>query len=102
METWTPSDLKSKLDAQKDVFLKLAKPGCGVCKLSKPATDRLEAEFQQLQFGQINVADHPELLELAQTEVVPTFIVFWQGKKTKYEGFKGLEKLRDMVSNAVQ
>ena len=42
MEAWTPDDLKSHLDNGDKVFLKLWKKGCGICKLSNSATDRLE------------------------------------------------------------
>lgn len=104
MEAWTPDDLKTKLDHGEKVFLKLWKRGCGICKLSNSATDRMEQDNPHgLVFGKINVEDHPEMLELAGTNMLPSFFVFAdKQKKGMYTGFKGLEKLQDFVESALK
>ncbi len=102
MKNWTPEDLQTHLAAGDAVFLKLWKNGCGACKLSVPAVERLEAaNVHALVFGQISADDHPEILEIAETEVLPVFFVFaGKQQKGRFEGFKGLEKLKKMVDDA--
>ena len=103
MESWTPEELKKSLDNGEKVFLKLWKKGCGICKMSNSATDRMEkSNPHQLVFGKIDVGDHPEMLELAGTEVLPVFLVFAEKqKKGMYTGFKGLEKLQEFVDSSL-
>jgi len=95
---WTPADLKSHLDDSKSVFLKLWKPGCGACKLSEPATERLETKHGDTHvFAKVDVNAHPELLEISESDVLPTFFRFADGKLSgKVIGFKGIKKLQEL------
>ncbi len=104
MRDWTPDDLQKHLDTGEKVFLKLWKKGCGACKLSIPAIERIEAADQQgLVFGQISTDDHPEILEITESEVLPVFFVFVNKEmKGRLEGFKGLDKLKAMVEEATR
>jgi thioredoxin 1 len=104
MQNWTPEELQEKLGQGGGVFLKLWKKGCGACKLSVPAIERLEAaNTHGLEFGQVNSDDHPEILEITGTEVLPAFFVFKGGEmKGSLVGFKGLEKLKTMIDDAMK
>ena len=54
-------------------------------------------------FAQICTDDHPEILEITESEVLPVFFVFIAKEmKGRLEGFKGLEKLKAMVEEASQ
>lgn len=99
MENWTPEQLQAHLDKGEAVFLKLWKKGCGACKLAIPATERLEQQYgARLVFGQINTDEHPEMLEIADTEVLPFFVLFREKKMLgKHIGFKGLKNLAAWV-----
>jgi thioredoxin-like negative regulator of GroEL len=101
MNIWTPENLQQHLESGNSIFLKLWKNGCGACKLSVPAVERLEAANEHgLIFGQINAEDHPEILEIADTDVLPVFFVFVKKEqKGRFEGFKGIEKLKKMVDD---
>lgn len=103
MEDWTPESLEQSLESGKNVFLKLWKPGCGACKLSQPAVKRLEERFtENFVFGGINTEDFPEMLDIADTEVLPIFFVFKDKKlKAKHIGFKGQAKLQEFVEGVV-
>jgi thioredoxin 1 len=94
----TPEELKEKLDQKIDIFLKLYKPGCGACKMSEPAVTRLmEKHGKNFEFGEIDVEEYPEILDLAQGEAVPIFILFKNQKITgKVIGFKGIQKLENL------
>lgn len=103
MKDWSPDDLQKHLDAGDKVFLKLWKKGCGACKLSIPAIERIQAaDTKGLEFGQICTDDHPEILEIADTDVLPVFFVFENKQmRGRLEGFKGLEKLKSMIEEAL-
>lgn len=100
MEDWTAGELETKLDAGEQIFLKLWKPGCGACKLSSPAIERIEKEYgSEMQFGQINTEEFPEMLEITKTNVLPVFFLFKEKElKGKFIGFKGLKKLQNWIS----
>jgi thioredoxin-like negative regulator of GroEL len=104
MQDWTPETLQEHIEAGKGVFLKLWKKGCGACKLSTPSIERLEAANEHgLVFAQICTDDHPEMLEIADTEVLPTFFVFRDKSIAgTHIGFKGLERLKAFVDEAVK
>lgn len=102
MKEWNPDELKESLDGGGKVFLKLWKKGCGPCKLSVPAVERLEKEYgQSMDFGQICIDDFPEMMDIADSEVLPAFFVFNSKKMVgKTIGFKGLAKLKELVESA--
>ena len=103
MKDWSPNDLQTHLEAGEFVFLKLWKKGCGACKLSIPAIERIEAaDTRSIVFGQICTDDHPEIMEIAESEVLPMFFVFGQKEmKGTLEGFKGLERLKVFVEESL-
>lgn len=103
MHDWKPSDLQEHLESGKTVFLKLWKKGCGACKLSTPAIERIEAaDTHGIAFGQICTDDYPEMYEIAETDVLPAFFVFANGNmKGRFLGFKGLEKLKEFVESSL-
>ncbi len=99
MLEWTPEELEHVLEKGETVFLKLWKPGCGSCTLSKPAVKRVEEAFaDRLTFGQIDTEAYPEILEIAETEVLPVFFIFKNKKLAgRLIGFKGQAKLQEFV-----
>ncbi len=103
MQDWSPEELEKHIEKGDRVFLKLWKKGCGICKLSVPATDRLEAQNDHaMVFGRISTDDYPEMLEIADTEMLPTFFIFAdKQKKGQYSGFKGLDKLKEFVEQSL-
>ena len=102
MQDWTPRQLQEAIESDGAVFLKLWKKGCGACKLSIPALERIEPEHPDMQFGQILTDDHPDILELSESESLPAFFVFKNRKMLgKSIGFKGLEKLKAFVDEAL-
>lgn len=104
MESWKPDQLKEALERGDKVFLKFWKKGCGICKLSNSATERMEKDNSHgLVFAKINVEDHPEMLDLAGTNMLPLFFVFAdKQKKGMYTGFKGLDKLKEFVDDSLK
>ncbi len=103
MDAWTPEQLQEELEGGHAVFLKLWKKGCGICKLSTPATDRLEKDNEHgMKFAKICIDEYPEMMSVAGTEVLPVFFVFAKKKKKgMYTGFKGLEKLQEFIDESM-
>ncbi len=103
MQNWTPDDLKTAIEGEAPVFLKLWKKGCGPCKLSTPALERIEAaDTYGVSFGQICVDDYPEMYDITETEILPAFFVFkQQAMAGSFVGFKGLAKLQEFIGGAL-
>lgn len=103
MQDWTPDELKAHLERGEKVFLKLWKQGCGPCKLSTPAIERIEAENRHnLVFGQISTDEYPEMFEIAETEILPVFFVFDEsGLRGKLEGFKGIDRMKNFIADCL-
>lgn len=102
MQQWTPDQLYQNLEDGNSIFLKLSKPGCGVCKLSQPAVRRIEEAYaKDYLFAEINAEEFPEILEVADTEVLPVFFLFKnKSLKGKFIGFKGQAKLQEFVESS--
>lgn len=103
MENWTPEQLQEHIEAGHRIFLKLWKKGCGACKLSIPAVERLmAADAHGLRFGQVATDEYPEMLDIAETEVLPAFFIFKEkGLAGQFVGFKGLKSLQDFVEQTL-
>jgi len=100
MTDHTPKTLEVLLASEKQVFLKLWKKGCGPCQLSTSAIERIEKKWAgEIHFAQISVTEYPEMLEIAETDVLPIFFAFENGKLlSRLEGFKGLKSLEEFTS----
>lgn len=104
MEIWSPDQLKAKLEEEHKVFLKLFKKGCGSCRMSETATNKIEEKNKHgMLFAKISVDDYPEMLEVSGTDVLPAFFVFADKKKQgQFIGFKGQKKLEDFIDSSLE
>ncbi len=71
---------------------------CGPCRRMAPVIDELAEELEGVKFGKVNVDEEPELSDRYGIEVIPTLLVFKDGKTV--EGASGVmpkESLRAMV-----
>ena len=49
-----------------------------------PATDRLEKTNEHgLTFGKISLTDYPEMAAISETDALPAFFIFADGKKKR-------------------
>lgn len=102
MTDYTPKTLENLLASAPRVFLKIWKKGCGPCKLSTSAIERLEKTWgEKVHFAQISASEYPEMLEIAETDVLPIFVSFEGGRLIKkLEGFKGLQTLENFLGQS--
>lgn len=104
MQDMTPSELKQEIEQGKAIFLKIWKKGCGPCKLSESATDRLEKAHADdpISFVRVSAGDYPEMYDITGSEVLPAFFVFKNKEMLgKTIGFKGINSLKTIVASAL-
>ena len=99
MEEWKPDQLKASLDKGDKVFLKLWKRGCGICKLSNSATDRMEKSNDHgLTFAKINVDDNPMAASKYGVRGLPTLMIFKGGKvAATHPGAMSKQKITEWI-----
>ncbi len=73
---------------------------CGPCRRLAPIIDELAEEMADVKFGKVNVDEEPLLSDLHRIEVIPTLIVFKDGKKLKTAtGVMPKAELRALIEN---
>ncbi len=67
--------------AEKPVLVEFSAPWCVYCRRLAPALEIVAEEYQDtLVFGTINIDDEPELARAEEIEVVPTLLIYQNGK----------------------
>ena len=78
----TKSNIQEILASDKPVLLEFMAPWCVYCKRIAPAFERIAEQYSdKLVVGQINIDDFPELEEEYQIELVPTLVLFRNGRR---------------------
>ena len=73
--------LEALMAGDKPVLVDYWAPWCGYCRRIGPAYDRLADSYQdRLEAVKINIDDNPSLAEAEQIEVIPTLVLYKNGK----------------------
>ena len=72
---------QTALGEEKPVLVEFWAPWCVYCRRIAPALEKIRDEFEKdLIFGQVNIDSEPALSDQEQIEVIPTFVLYKDGK----------------------
>ena len=77
----TKDNFKSEvLDSKVPVLVDFWATWCGPCQMQAPVLDEIAAENSGIKIGKINIDEEAELAEKEKIQVVPTFVLYKDGK----------------------
>lgn len=99
----TESNFQSEvLSSDKPILVDFYSSTCGPCMMLSPILEELAEEQSDCYIGKINIEDDMSLAMDYSVRVVPTMILFQNGKCIKrVEGFHSKEQLIDIIKGAV-
>ena len=68
-------------DSSKPVMVEFSAPWCSYCRKIEPALKKVDLQYADvLTIGQVNIDNEPLLAQAEQIELIPTFVLYQDGK----------------------
>lgn len=78
---WNQKEFQEAIQGEKAVLVDFWAPWCGYCRRIAPAYDRIaQAYGDELLVAKINIDEEPALADMEHIEVIPTLVLYHQGK----------------------
>ena len=78
-------EFQKLLQEKKPVLVDYWAPWCDYCRRIAPAYDRIAQEYsQRLLVAKVNIDEEPQLAHAEQIEVIPTLILYKDGKAADF------------------
>ena len=69
------------VSGSKPVLVEFWAPWCTYCRRIAPVLPKVEIEYaDRVTVAQVNIDDHPELAQQERIELIPTLVVYKEGK----------------------
>ena len=81
MKQMNEAKFREALEGGVPVLVEFWAPWCVYCRRIAPAMEKIEGQFSSsVVMGQVNIDDEPLLAHQEQIEVIPTFVLYRDGK----------------------
>jgi thioredoxin len=100
MRAITDANFKQEvLNYQGTVLVDVWAPWCGPCKMLTPVIHKVEPQFPDVKFGELNVDNNPSVAQEYDVQSIPTLLFFKDGKMVgKLLGFHPEPKIKEFVN----
>ena len=72
---------RSAMNEKKPVMVEFSAPWCSYCRKIEPALKKVDQQYSEiLNIGQVNIDNEPALAQAEQIELIPTFVIYQDGK----------------------